>query len=1082
MKGKRRLQIMAVLVCICMLCCEPLSAAAASLTGGDAGDADGAADGWEGLEQGLAELESDDADYDGYIIKLKEDADTVMLSSEDEGISEIENAEGYYVAEDLASAEDFAAPEDIEFIEPNYIVTLFDSDMSDVKTDVSASDNDAHLALMNVDTVRDEYGIAGEDLDTVTDMGNDGRPADKIVISVIDSGLDTDHEDIDYSYVIEGKSFVTTDTTADNMGHGTFVTGEIIACNGNGIGIDGIADGVYVMPLKVFSSRSTTNAIIINAINYAVEQKKLFTESKGAEGVNTSVINMSLGSESASTALKNAVDTAIEAGIIVLCAAGNDEDSRASYPAQYAIGVGSTDSKGTRSYYSQILSEKNETGWQNKVWVTAPGESYTSLWYTGGYYQGSGTSFSSPQAAALAAIAVSLKNNLTEYYSGKTDDDGNAVTTNHQAFRQLLKDTSRRLDNGLAKASNGQDTYYGWGMIDFKAVTDTLISFEANKGSAGSVSFSVDNGAGTQLTAEKNSLNIELREYTGSASAETGGTALSDPLTADENGVYSLKIGSKYRYTVSADKYTSVSKDLTIVMPSRVIYITMEGLDYKTSFSVTDTSGNNIADPDITVKKVGGRTVTQSADGSFLTKNGSYTYTISAAGYFPIEGEFTVNDEENTYPDQKNNISAVLRSAADICSVTFDVTGSDGDPYGEVTLKDSSGAKVSPYADGAWKLEPDSYSYEVESDYYRPVGGEFTVAAEDKGTERVISVEMTRRLYWAFIDIMPLPVLETEGTTVEVKDSAGNMLEPFNGALGEYRIENGDYTYTVKAAGYKTEAGSFTVNGKIIYVDVLLEEGTDDTGSGGGSSGGSSGGSGSGGGGSSSGGSGGGSSSGGGGSGSSADTGSQTGGTTGGTDQSVSGRYADLEVQYHDFDDVNSSDWYYEAVNYAVTAGVFNGTGDRLFSPRKNMTRGMFVTVLYRLSGETAKAEASPFTDVAADAYYADAVAWAYKNSIVSGVSATSFVPDNYVTRQQIAVMLCGYAKKLGKDTGVHGDGAQQALRDYGSIAAYAQDAVSWAFENDIINGDSNGNFRPSDSATRAETSAIMMNFMKELL
>lgn len=1091
----------------------------------------------------------DDSDYEGYIVKLKDD--TVFLMNEDtDGIERINRADGLYLADDLDAAQEFADAEDIEYVEPNYVVQMyddeFDNEIKDVTTNVSGDENDKHLALMNVDKVRDEYGIKGEDYDTDYDMGNDGNPQDKIVVAVIDSGLDPDHDDIDYSHVLEGKSFVNTTTTTDTMGHGTFVTGEIIANTSNSIGINGIAEDVYVMPLKVFSSRSTTNAIIINALNYAADQRRLFDSSNGAEGSNITVINMSLGSESASTALKEAVDDAIEAGIIVLCAAGNDEDSRASYPAQYGIGVGSTNSEGERSYYSQILSEMNGDGWENKVWVTGPGEKYTSLWYTGEYYYGSGTSFSTPQVAALAAVAVSLKNDLTSHYAGKNDDDGNPITNNHYAFRQLLKDTSKRMDNGLDKASNGQDTYYGWGMVDFKAVADTLINFGENQGKVGKISFKADNGAGTELTAEKNNLAVEVRAYEDS-------DTLSDIIQPDENGIYSLEIGKKYKYTVTADKYTAIARDMRVVIPSRTVYVTMEGLDYHTSFDIKDTAGQTIPNADITVKRASGSTIIQQDDGSFLTKNGRYTYTISVAGYFPVAGSFTVNDEENEYPDLKNKIAVTLRSAADICSVTFDVTGTGDEPYAEVTLMDSQGEKVEPYGDGAWKLEPGSYSYEIDSEYYVAVTGEFIVEEADKGTERVIKETMTRPLYWAFIDVMPLSVFEAEGTTIVVRkletDSEGNFIEkekvePYNGALGEYRIENGDYSYTVKANGYKSDKGTFKVESAILYVDVLLEEGTDspDDGTGGGDSGGSgdsgdtgsdsgsSDGSGSGSG--SSGGTSGGSGSGTGGTSGGSGSGSGSGsGTSGGTSTNVGNKddkndtdkdaeaeheYENIEIKYHDFEDVLSGDWYYEPVNFVTTVGLFNGLSDKIFGTDKAMTRGMLTTVLYRLSGEDKSLEGkdmtdeqnisdktkasgeqkaseeqkasdnqneklTKFEDVPEDAYYADAVAWAYSEGIVKGKDEKHFDPNGYVTREQIAVMLYNYTSKHDKDVTVHGDGAVQAFKDYSSVASYAESAVSWAYENSIIKGDGKGNFRAKDSATRAEVASLMTNLLRNV-
>lgn len=98
------------------------------------------------------------------------------------------------------------------------------------------------------------------------------------------------------------------------------------------------------------------------------------------------------------------------------------------------------------------------------------------------------------------------------------------------------------------------------------------------------------------------------------------------------------------------------------------------------------------------------------------------------------------------------------------------------------------------------------------------------------------------------------------------------------------------------------------------------------------------------------------------------------------------------------FTDVQSTDWYAEAVTYAVENGLFQGTSATTFEPNANMNRAMLVTVLYRMSGEQAKADTA-FGDVAQNAWYAEAVAWAKTNGIVSGVSATQFAPNQNVTR-----------------------------------------------------------------------------------
>lgn len=999
--------------------------------------------------------ENSDADFDGYIVKLKDNLPKREIMSLQETAEAMDDAEpiayadNLYVVDDLEAAQDLTAAEDVEYIEPNYLVELFDSDMKGVVNDVKGTENDDHLAMMDVPAAW-EYGLSGEDMDIRTDMGADGNPSDQIVIAVVDSGLDPDHEDIDYRYVLPGANLVSTAVTAtteDTLGHGTFVSGQILAQRDNQKGINGIADNTYIMPLKVFVSRTTATSTIISAINYGTQQKLQFDKTNGKEGANICVMNMSLGGESPSTAMKEACETAIDAGIIVVTAAGNDEDSRASYPAQYAIGVGSVDTDGNRSYYSQILSSSNGEGWQNKVWVTAPGSDYTSLWYTGEYYTGSGTSFSSPEVAALAAIAVSLQNDLTVYYESE------GVTTNHEAFKRLLKDTAVYKSGG--KDLDGQDIYFGWGLVNFRNVIEKLSSVKEDFGKPSEVAFEVMNGAGTLLDTDKNNLKIDVFEY------DTEGVLSSTVITPDTDGHYNLKIGTKYKYVIAADKYNSLAKDFTPITDNRLISVALEGMDYHTNIVVKDTDGKVIPGAAIQVIKDNGAAVSQeAADDSFLTKNGHYSYTVSAPGYFPADGEFTIDDENNEYENNCWSFEVVLKSAADICSVKFEVDGADPNTpaNAEPTIYDSAGDALKPYSDGAWKLEPGSYTYTILSDDYQEISGSIALTENDKGTEMVIKKTMNDRLYWTFFDIIPITVIDDDSTVIEVKDSNGKLIEPFYGVAGEYRVINGTYNYKIAAEGYKTYTGSFTMAGKLQYIDIQLEEGSDSTPGSGGSFG------------------------------SGGNGGSGNGGTdlpnTNADDNNTvgnGGKY-DIPIVYHDFEDIAANSWYRDAVNYVVTLGIFNGIDAKSFAPEMSMTRGMLATVLYRLAGDSAAEGTMVFSDVAAGAYYYDAVIWANQNGIVNGTSAYTFEPDSPVSREQAISMIYRYAKWTDADTKVSNDAAALMFGDYNSISVYAQTAVGWAFEKSILTGDGNGRMNPQSDVSRAEVSAMLMRFAQKLL
>ena len=175
------------------------------------------------------------------------------------------------------------------------------------------------------------------------------------------------------------------------------------------------------------------------------------------------------------------------------------------------------------------------------------------------------------------------------------------------------------------------------------------------------------------------------------------------------------------------------------------------------------------------------------------------------------------------------------------------------------------------------------------------------------------------------------------------------------------------------------------------------------------------------------------------------------------------------------FEDVRRKDWFYEDVEYVVENGLFHGTSKTTFSPNAPMTRGMLVTVLYRLADKPETTAASGFTDVAKEQYYAAPIAWAAENGIVSGMSQTRFAPDEQVTREQLAAILYRFAQKQGYGTGKTNDLSGYA--DAKAISAYAAEALGWANAEKLVNGRSETELSPQGQATRAEVAAILHRF-----
>ena len=174
------------------------------------------------------------------------------------------------------------------------------------------------------------------------------------------------------------------------------------------------------------------------------------------------------------------------------------------------------------------------------------------------------------------------------------------------------------------------------------------------------------------------------------------------------------------------------------------------------------------------------------------------------------------------------------------------------------------------------------------------------------------------------------------------------------------------------------------------------------------------------------------------------------------------------------FLDVNEGDWFYDAVAYAYENGLMDGVGGNRFAPNSATTRGMLVTILYRLEGEPAVTGEAGFDDVAAGQWYTDAVIWAAANDIVNGIGDNQFGPENTLTREQLVTMLYRYAQNKGYDVTASAD--LSGYPDAGQIQSWAQEAMTWAVAEGIVEG-MDGNLNPAGHATRAQIATILMRF-----
>ncbi|WP_454941658.1 S-layer homology domain-containing protein, partial [Evtepia sp.] len=175
------------------------------------------------------------------------------------------------------------------------------------------------------------------------------------------------------------------------------------------------------------------------------------------------------------------------------------------------------------------------------------------------------------------------------------------------------------------------------------------------------------------------------------------------------------------------------------------------------------------------------------------------------------------------------------------------------------------------------------------------------------------------------------------------------------------------------------------------------------------------------------------------------------------------------------FDDVSEGDWYYDSVYYVYAYGLMNGTAEATFNPDGATTRGMLVTILYRMEGSPQGGGWSPFTDVDPELYYAQPIAWAAWNGIVKGITETTFSPDAPVTRQQMAAILYRYAAWKKWDVSQQGNLFQ--FTDWEQIQEYARTPLAWASAAGLIQGKENNILDPAGTATRAQVATLLQRF-----
>ena len=180
------------------------------------------------------------------------------------------------------------------------------------------------------------------------------------------------------------------------------------------------------------------------------------------------------------------------------------------------------------------------------------------------------------------------------------------------------------------------------------------------------------------------------------------------------------------------------------------------------------------------------------------------------------------------------------------------------------------------------------------------------------------------------------------------------------------------------------------------------------------------------------------------------------------------------------YSDVADTDWFFDAVRFLTEIGLSNGTAADKFSPNAAMTRAMIVTLLYRLEGEPTVSGSIPFADVNSGQWYSNAILWASRNDIVNGYSNGTFGINDPVTREQAVTILYRYAKF--KDLDVSATADLSGYTDMDDISDWALDAMKWAVSVGIVQGRTAATIEPQGTSTRAEVAAILKRYVEDFL
>ena len=1024
-------------------------------------------------------------EFKGYLVRLGDSPRWMSHAALSTEINYEMVSDGLYLTDDLETAQALVDSGAAEFYEPNYILTL--------------QEGTYIPSQWNLLAVKAQAAWEHADSEGLYDMLGDG-----VTVVVIDSGVYREHPDFNKKNILENYDLADDDTTDDGWEgwHGTFVAGIIASQVNNDLGpgyiypdTDGVTPNVTIMPISVINGSNTTTAIVIKAIDHAVDQ-------------NADVINLSIGGTNYSTLLEKACQRAVDAGIIVVASAGNylSDESRSSskymYPAScdcvISVSACRQDGDVTSGSAVNAVFDEDYSYFNDQVTVAAPGTDIMSLYIDDGVRTANGTSFSAPMVSAMAAMAKQRNKAVSP-----------------AVFETLLRESTDDLGD------LGYDFYYGSGFVNIEKLANILdrsytitynnienASFEegiamperytlaspdiilpepVREGDKFMGWYEEDDSSGAPVT-EIPSGSIGDRIYyaawetdllvTGTAEIIVNNGTYSDPDCVDPGDTLNLSLsldkedqsggtaawydgetllGSEYTYTVEIGDV------------GRIIYAVYTAPEGWLGTLATDT---------VTVEKavLGGILLIEQTTG---IKNGDI---LSLTEGSRVNGASVQSDSTNyglqwlrnglpiygetnmTYMvkkgDRGQKISLTAQAKGEFYKGSLDsneVEAEIGIP--SVTLTAAPGDKKAVLS---WQVMDNGGSAVTKFSVYLNDVIHKTLPASSAsytftGLENGVSYKFRLEAYNTALDGSDQHGFSEASATPAAP--AGGETGPGGGGGGGGGGFGGGgamvpmaLLYTIEAAavsgGSITPAYSEVEEGGSITFTITPHEGFEirDV----------------------------------------LVNGKSVGAVSSYTFMDVSENstieavFAQKTAPVADFTDVNDDDWYSEAVDFVTGLSLFKGTSENTFSPYMSMTRGMFVTVLGRLYEymndiSLAQPQELSFADVAPDTYYVASVKWAGDNNIISGYEGGQFKPDEPISREQIVAIMYRFALYAGLDTAKTSD--ITAFPDSEETSSWAVEALKWATGSEILGGRTDGTLDPQGLVQRCEVAAILQRF-----